>query len=300
MNFFLISLSAIAVLLFSSFAPLQSQIPGTDIFVLDFKLKDGRLQPGVPRNITKRAGYDNQPHFLPNGKSLLFTSIREDGQADIYKCDLADYSISQLTRTTESEFSANAMPDGKHFSVVRVEKDSSQRLWKFPLAGGAPSLVLEKVKPVGYHAWINANTIALYVLGTPSVLQVAEVSAGQAKIVGGNIGRSLHKIPQREAFSFVHKINEEMWIIKVFDLKASKTKILFKAVEGSEDCAWTPDGLLLMGSGSKLYQRYPERNQEWIEIADFSSAGVRNLTRLAVSPKGNRIAVVSADQNHSN
>jgi len=275
---------------------LHAQAPGTDIYLMDYKMKDGRLQFGTMRNLTNRAGYDNQPFFLSRGEGLLFTVIGADGQADIYKCNFADYTLTQLTRTPESEYSPTLMPDGKHFSAVRVEKDSSQRLWKFPFAGGAPNLVLEKVKPVGYHAWIDANTLALFILGKPNTLQVADVRTGQTKTVGGNLGRALHKIPRREAFSFVHKVNEEQWIIKSFDPKLSETKVLIKTLEGSEDCAWTPEGILLSGSGSKFYQWDPKGKKEWLELANFAKLDLKNLTRIAVSPKGDRIAVVVNDQ----
>lgn len=274
---------------------LEAQVLGTDIYLVDYKIKDGRLQFGTLRNLTNRPGYDNQPSFLPHGAGLLFTGIGADGQADIYKCDFADYKITQITRTLESEYSPMMLPDGKHFSVVRVEKDSSQRLWKFPLAGGAPSLVLEKVKPVGYHAWLDANTIALFVLGRPNVLQLADVRTGEAKTVSGNIGRSLHKIPLQTAFSFVHKVNEETWIVKSFEPKTRKTKVLINTLPGSEDVAWTPNGILLSGNGTKLYQWDPKGKKEWTELANFAKLDLKNITRIAVSPKGDRLAIVVND-----
>lgn len=277
---------------------LHAQIPGTDVYLIDYKMKDGRLQFGTLRNLSNRPGYDNQPFFLPAGEGLLFTVIGADGQADIYKCNFPDYALTQITRTPESEYSPTVMPGGKHFSVVRVEKDSSQRLWKFPLAGGVPSLVLEKVKPVGYHAWLDANTLALFILGKPNTLQIADVRTGETKSVGGNIGRALHKmpLPQRVAFSFVHKVNEENWIVKSFEPKTRKTKILIRTLPGSEDVAWTPEGILLSGSGSKLYQWDPKGKKEWSELANFAKLDLKNLTRIAVSPKGDRIAVVVNDQ----
>lgn len=276
----------------------QAQALGTDIYLIDYTMKDGRMQFGVLRNLTNRAGYDNQPSFLPRGEGLLFTVIGADGQADTYKCSFKDdYAISQVTRTPESEYSPAVMPDGKHFSVVRVEKDSAQRLWKFPFAGGAPSLVLEKVKPVGYHAWLDAHTLVLFVLGTPNILQIADVRTGETKTVGGNIGRSLLKVPQRNAFSFVHKPNEDQWLVKLFDLKTREAKVLLNTLPGSEDVAWTPEGLLLMGNGSKLYQQAPQGKREWLELANFAKLGLKNITRIAVSPKGDRIAVVVNDLN---
>jgi len=49
--------------------------PGTDIWVADLSLRDGRVTLGAPVNVTARAGYDNQPAVLPDGSGLLYTRI---------------------------------------------------------------------------------------------------------------------------------------------------------------------------------------------------------------------------------
>ncbi|MFQ5753553.1 MAG: hypothetical protein ACE5HI_16305, partial [bacterium] len=71
------------------------------------------------------------------------------------------------------------------------------------------------------------------------------------KIMGG-IGRSLHKIPNTNVISFVRKVSENEWWIKQLDLQDRKIKSLILTLPGSEDYAWTPDGIILMGQGSKL------------------------------------------------
>src|SRR5207244_289976 len=147
-------------------------VPSTDIFLADLSTSKGHMQIGRPRNITNRKGYDNQPRFFADGKSLFYTSIREDNQADIYQYDVAKGTSRQITATKESEYSPTVMPDGKSLSVIRVEADQTQRLWSFPLAGGEPALLLEKIKPVGYHLWIDKSTLLLFVLGQPDTLQL--------------------------------------------------------------------------------------------------------------------------------
>jgi hypothetical protein len=271
----------------------QTAPPTTDIFLVDMKMRDGQVELGKPAQITEWKGYDNQPSFLPDGKSLFYTSIRDDGQADVYRYNIADNTITRITQTSESEFSPTVMPDGKHFSVIRVEPDSTQRLWKFPINGGEPALVLENVKPVGYHAWAEANTVALFILGNPPTLQIADIRTGKAETVAENIGRSLHKIPKQEAISFVHKAGENEWLIKQLDLKTRAITTLVKTLPGSEDCVWTLQGILLMGKDSKLFQYDPKKNGDWQEIADFAHAGFKSITRLAVSPKGEKLAVVA-------
>jgi tricorn protease-like protein len=271
----------------------QTAPPAADIFLVALKVKSGQIELDKPMQITEWRGYDNQPMFLPDGKSLFYTSIRDDGQADIYQYKIAENAIANATKTYESEYSATPTPDGKFFSVIRVEKDSTQRLWKFPIAGGEPVLVFENVKPVGYHAWGDANTVAMFVLGNPPTLQLGDTRTGKAEVIEKNIGRSLHKIPKREAISFVHKVSEKEWLLKQFDLKTRTFTTLVQTLPGSEDYAWTPQGILLMGKEAKLYQYNLKKDADWKEIADFSRAGLKGITRLAVNSKGDRLAVVA-------
>jgi WD40 repeat protein len=276
--------------------------PASDIFVLEVGSKRNKetkdLEPKFSelKKITDYAGYNNQPFFLPDGHNILYTSIR-NGQADIYRYDLKSGQTTQVTSTPESEYSPTLMPDGKNISVVRVEKDGTQRLWKFPLAGGAPSLILENVKPVGYHHWIDDHTLALFILGSggkPNTLQIADTRTGKSEIVAENPGRILRKVPDRNQFSFVHKISDQHWEIKYFDMRSHTIASFIETLPGVEDYAWL-NGALVMGKDSKLFAVRPFAGQKWTEVGDFSKAGIKRITRIAVS--GNRIAFVAVLQN---
>jgi WD40 repeat protein len=264
----------------------------SDIFIIDVASHNGKLKLGPPVKITTWVGYNNQPFFTADGQSILYTSIR-DKQADIYRYDLRGGATTQITKTPESEYSPTLMPDGKSISVVRVEADGTQRLWKFPLAGGAPSLILEKIKPVGYHLWIDDHTLALFILGKPNTLQIVDTRTEKAETIAENPGRILRRIPHQNKFSFVHKISDKEWAIKAFDLRTRTSASLIDTLPGVEDYAWMPSGLLLMAKDSKLFSVIPLIGKAWSEVADFSDAGLKNITRIAVSPKGDRIAVVA-------
>lgn len=271
----------------------QGQPPSTDIFIVDLQMRDGRLTFGRPLNITRREGYDNQPNFLPDGDSLLVTSIREGQLPDIYRYDLRDRSTAQVTRTSEGEYSPTPMSGGKFFSVVRVEPDRVQRIWKFPLEGGAPSLVLPNIKPVGYHVWIDENRLALFVLGQPATFQIADIRAGTAETIENNIGRSLHKHPLHNSVTFVHKVSDSEWVIKELDLNSRKVSAIVRTLAGSEDLTWTRDGVIISARGSKLFKFDPAKDKDWQEMADFSAEGIKSITRLSLSPRGDRLALVA-------
>ena len=279
----------------SSPTPAPTPFPNTDIFIVEMTGSGAGLKFGMPRRVTTWEGYDHQPSFLRDGSAILYTSIRADNQADTYRYQLSDGATTRLTETPEGEYSPTVTPDGKFFSVIRVErdKDATQRLWKFPLAGGAPTLVLEKFKPVGYHAWADERTLALFIIGRPATLQVVDVKTGEYGTIATSVGRSLHRVPRTEKISYVHKMSPTEWLIKEYDTKTHAKRMLTATLPGSEDYAWTNDGALLMAQGSKLYTLQPGKDTGWRELADFTGAGVTEITRIAINPRGDRIAFVA-------
>ena len=273
--------------------PLAAQgPPGSDIFVASLAIRDGRAVLGQPVNVTERAGYDNQPFFLPDGSAIYYTSYR-NGQADVYRYDLATGKHTQLTDTPESEYSPTPMPEGRRFSVVRVEADSTQRLWTFALDGSDARLLIPSVAPVGYHAWLTQDVVALFVLGTPNTLQIVHLSAGRPDTIAENVGRSLVRVPGSSQISFVQRTADgEGWVTRQ-DTASTVHRIV--RLPGDDYFASTPDGTLFSANGSSIYWYRPELDESWVEIADFSAAAIGGITRIAVSPRGDRIAFVAAD-----
>jgi dipeptidyl aminopeptidase/acylaminoacyl peptidase len=277
-------------------APPAAPPPDTEIFLAP-------LEPGVkvgrPVNITNSPGYDNQPAFTPDGASVLFTSIRGGGtQTDIYRFDIASGKTSQVTHTPESEYSPTVTPDGAHISVIRVEADGTQRLWRFTLDGRAPELVLTDVKPVGYHAWVDERTLVLFVLGSPATLRLADTSSGNADVLASGIGRSIQKIPGG-TISFVARTVGEAGAaatlsIRELDPRTKRITPLVDAVAGAReaDCAWSPDGMLVMAEKDVLYG-WRRGQAEWSRVADLAALGLHGVSRIAISPKGDRIAFVT-------
>jgi dipeptidyl aminopeptidase/acylaminoacyl peptidase len=269
--------------------------PATDIYLADLRVSDRKISVGTPVNVTTRPGYDNQPNFVPSGHAFLYTSVHEDGQADIYRYDLDRRTSSRITTTRESEYSPTPLPKGAGFSVVRVEADSTQRLWAFAADGTHPRLVLDSIKPVGYHAWGDDHTLILFVLGTPSTLQIADANSPTrwGEIIARDIGRSLQRIPGRKAVSFVQRDSVAGSWLEEVDARTHQVTKLVKAPAGADFFVWTPSGIVLTASGTTLYQWDPQRGGNWETVSDFAPAGLTNVTRLAVSPKGDRLAIVA-------
>ena len=270
--------------------------PDTEIFLAPLSTGSGALV-GAPLNITNSPGYDNQPSFTPDGTGILFTSIRGGGtQTDIYRYDIASAGTARVTNTPESEYSPTVTPDAAHISVVRVEADGTQRLWRFTLDGRTPEIVLTNVKPVGYHVWADDHTLALFVLGSPASLQIADTGTGAADVLARGINRSIQRMPNG-AISFVARSAagpEATLSIRELDPKTKRIAPLVDAVAGAReaDCAWTPDGMLVMVEKDVLYG-WRKGEREWRKLADLAALGLHGVTRIAIGPKGDRIAFVT-------
>ena len=285
--------------------PTQAAPPATEVYLAPLTVDGKKLSVGTPENISNSPGYDNQPFFSPDGQSLYFTSARGDvaskcgsPQSDVYRFDLGSRAVARITDTADCEYSPTVTPDGRHLSVIQVEPDGTQRLWKFTIEGRSPSVVLEGVEPVGYHAWLSETRLALFVLGRPATLQVADTTTGKALIVAKDIGQSIVQIPGG-GVSFVQQAGEDdarTLTISQVTLVNGKAVVepLVSAVPGARQVhvAWTPDRTLLMAHGGSLHA-WHWGAQAWETVADLSALGLRNVTRLAVSPKGDRIALVA-------
>jgi len=266
--------------------------PDTDIYELSFNGQLETLKSATPQAISVAKGYDNQPFFTPDGAAVLFTANRDGKQTDIFEFDRGARRVRQLVATPEAEYSATITPDGKGFSVIRVESGGTQRLWRFDRDGRNPRLVLTDIQPVGYHAWVDPDRLVLFVLGKPSTLQTALVSTGKGTVVASNVGRSIQRMPGGSAISFVERLeNGEYWVKELNPVTGSSTPFVMAPAGSTErDCAWLPDGTLLMSAATRIVAW--RRGEGWRDVYDVAAHKLGTVTRMAVAPDGRSVAIV--------
>ena len=271
---------------------IAATAPGTNVYVAPLSTTGDTLRVGTPTPVTTRPGYDNQPAFLPDGCGLVWAAI-QGGQADVYRRkEGTDGPPEQVTATPESEFSPTPRPDGG-MTVVRVETDGRQRLWRYRANGTPDAPILPDADSVGYHAWLGSTRVALFVLDTPPTLRVANVETGADTVVARRIGRSLQPVPGRVAVSFVQVAPDSTTAIHVLEGTALGTRRLTATPENDPtgDYAWTPDGRLLTATDDALVA-WRRGRDDWRPVAALDTMDV---SRLAVSPSGDRLAMVVAE-----
>ncbi len=265
---------------------------GTDIWVVSLSSRGSSVTFGTPRNLTQRPGYDNQPTFTPDGAAVLYTRIEGDGPSDIWRAPIRGGAPTRFTRTdVESEYSATVMSDGRGISVIRVEADSTQRLWAFGWDGMPSRVILPGLRPVGYHVWIGETAIGAFVLGEPNALVLADPRTERVDTLARRIGRAFARVPGRDAFTFIH-MHGDTAVVGEVDVRTATVRRLAPAPSGGEYHVWTASGQLLLSAGSRIYRWVDGR---WDVAADFAAFGVQGISRLALSPDGTQLAFVVAE-----
>jgi hypothetical protein len=275
------------------------QVPDTDIWVSEVFVHGTSVELGKPVNVTHRPGYDNQPCFLSDSQTILYTVADAAGRTDIYRRVLTAPSSVRVTQTPESEYSPTPLEaPASGFCAVRVEADSTQRLWRFNLDGSNPTPVMSDVDSVGYFAWIDPTHVAVFVLGNekkkePHTLRVVDVNAHTETVVARGIGRSIQRIPGTHDISFTMEGDEDHYRFFILKNGARAGVPLIDPIGNGQDAAWMGNTMLL-SSGTTIYAAAPlDSKPAWKPVRDFASDGIATITRMAVAPDHSLIAFVA-------
>lgn len=290
---FLCSLILSPILLFCS---VQAQLPITNIYLFDIDDVGNSYALTHPKFLTgfNASGYNNQPAFISEDLIWITSDHQLNGHTDLWELDVKEQSLQRLSQTIADEFSPGLQPGKKYISAVRIEPDSAktQRLWSFyrdTSNSGKP--LPENVKGVGYYAWKNPDTIALFILGEPHQLVVLDIHNSRTESVALRVGRCF-TFDNVGRLVFVQKVTEESWYLKYYQPVTRQSSIIIKTPEGSEDFCLMPDGTFLMASGSVIMRYHPEKDVMWKPLADLNSYGLNDINRI-VHYKGNRLAIVN-------
>lgn len=266
---------------------VNAQLPDTDIWLFDLKERNGILSPENGKNISNRTGYDNQPYFSENGKSIYFVSIRLDNQADIYEYLIGQSKTIQLTKTSESEYSPQ--PDGTDINAVVVEKDSSQKIHLIDSKSGIHKNAYEE-DSVGYYFKLSKDSFLVYKLTMPHSLILYNSRNGNTETIAINPTRTFKKISSTE-FVFGIKDSSKVFFYK-YNLLLRKAFIYANFANPNEDINWHPKHGLLISDGAKI-MKFDEISKNWVLLFDFINFGIKKITRFGFDSKDKRIVIVN-------
>jgi len=264
-------------------------IPSTDITVLPISFQSNlmKVDAGNALNALHHVGYDNQPHFSQDGDKLYFTRMLEE-QTDIFAYHFVDQQLINITNTDEISEYSPTIYDATSLSIIGVNPEGQQHLRLVNLDDRSHQVLNPAIEPVGYHAWLNPKLAAVFVLGKVMTLQLFDVNAEEkAKALVENIGRCLQRIDHNKV-SFTQLIDGRHHIFIVDEQgQVEPTDIVLP--EGVEDYVWWDAKGVVVGQDSQLWYI---STTDMKKIDDLKNLGIRSISRLALDPNKQKLAIV--------
>lgn len=281
------------LLVFSLFCSLLAfgQMPETDIWLFKIEKKEGKYLYTNPLNITHRAGYDNQPTFTLDGKSILYVLIDSTKQADIYQYSISKKTFINLTKSQVSEYSPTIISSGLGFSSVVVEKDSAQRVWQFNMNGTFKAMAHEGTDSIGYHTWLSADTLIYYKLTEPHSLRVLDLRINKDVWICNHPTRAFKKIENSSRFIYGIKDSTSTQF-RIYNPALRESSLYAAYPSVNEDFIWHQELGLIKSEGSDLL-RYNEQTKTWDVLFSFFSLGIKKISRFVFDSKTKQLALVS-------
>ncbi len=263
----------------------------TEVYVFDIAPSYEGLELLNGRNISNNEGYDNQPSFISN-ETLVFAG-NNDGQTDISEYNLTSKLQKWVNQKTDGgEFSPQKFPSNDDLAAVRLDKDGLQRLYRYNSEKGKSSEIIKDLQ-VAYFAFYNDQKILATVLDGDSMdLVLIDLPSKSADTLFYKAGRSLQKVPKIASMSY-SLVNEEGNLdLYLLDMNSYESFFVCELPIGIQDYVWINDTQILVGSGNKLYMYDTLGEPEWNRVASLEEYGIKNISRMAISPDGKKLAVV--------
>ena len=274
-----------------SFSVSYSQ-SNSEIFVMDLEFSETDFTISNFRNISNNEGYDSQPSFYDN---VTILSARTNKKStDIAKYLLLRKSYIWVNNpTTGGEYSPQRIPNNSNISAVRLDTTGLQRLYNYDIGTKTSSLLIENLQ-VAYYAFYDSNKILSAVLSDNQLdLVISNLQEKTNDTIVVNVGRSIHNVPNtKETMSYTSVNEEKNFDIYQLDLKSLESFFVAQLPIGIQDHIWLNESTILIGSRDKLFLLDLFGNGDWKQVADLSEYQIKDITRLAISPDGKKLAIV--------
>ena len=268
----------------------------SEIFLLDIKFKQDKIEISNVKKISNNKGYNNQPIFVSNDK-ILFTSER-NLQNDIVQYDSSDNSLKYLTNTLTSEYSPIRYKKNK-VTAVSLDEKGEQYLRIYNIKDNTFKIPFTD-KIVGYYNYSKKirNLIISSVLeNNQLVLYTSNLKTKEHTYIDNNTGRSIHNIPKNkfgeEKISYISK-KDSIWNINYVDLSSYNTKTITTTLNNNEDICWFKDGSILTSYKNNLYIFNSKLSKDWKLLCSLEEYGITNISRIAINPDNDKLALVNS------
>jgi len=264
----------------------------TEVYLFDINPGEEGLTLSNMTNVSNNPGYDNQPSFIY--EDVLLFAGNNKGQTDIMHYIIKEKKYSWFhKKTAGGEYSPQKLPLGDDIAAVRLDPDGLQRLYFYNSSEENPRIAVTDLAVAYFHFYTN-NILVSAVLGENTLdLVVSNLQEKTNDTLLIDVGRSIHRVPNSKYVSYTalnEEKNHDLYLLEIDgDLESY---FVCQLPIGVEDYTWLNDTQILIGSRNKLYVYDTMENEDWIEVADLSLFKIKDISRLSVSPKGSKLAIV--------
>ena len=291
-------LRTIALALLLTTTTASAQILTTEVWLGSLDMRDGRFAVSNLKNISDHRGYDNQPAFFPDGKTLVYTSeVTSTNETGLgLHAFLVDLASGARTPLPEARgFSPTPTSDGKGLMMLR-----QGQVFLHDLSG---KLVrpLTQTSTAGYYTRFDDRTYALFMNEPERKIGIydAKKNTFDTKATGANTAP--YRVPGERAVTFVAQDpfpavegTETKLVLRRMDMNTRQvTTLAAVPLKTGGQHVWTSRGTLLMASGNTIYEWSPKKPEEWNAVYRADHPELQGISRIAISPAGDRIAIVS-------
>lgn len=262
----------------------------TKVTVFDIEMAYHGLEIFNPHTIPSEGDYNNQPYFISDHEILL--SAERKGQTDILLYNLQTKIRTWLSDTPGSEYSPKQINKDGKVLAVRLEKNGKQRLYAYDKTGKSEEII--KDIPVAYYGFRNSKSILATVL-SGDVMDLVQIDIENKRLVKlfDDAGRGIERLPKGNSMSYLLRNDADNWDLYVLDQGSEDAYFVTELPGRIQDYVWLTDTQILIGMGNKLYLYDTFGESEWVHIGSLGNFGIKDISRLAVSPNGKKLAVVS-------
>ena len=266
--------------------------PNTEVYLFNINTNDKGLELSNMINVSNNPGYDNQPSFIY--EDVLLYVGNNEGQTDIMYYNIKEEKYSWFhDKTDGGEYSPQKLPLGDDIAAVRLDPDGLQRLYFYNSFKENPRMAVADLAVAYFHFYTNNILVSAVLGGNTLDLVVSNLQEKTNDTLLVNVGRSIHGVPYSKYVSYTvvnEEKNHDLYLLEIDG--GLESYFVCQLPIGIQDYTWLNDTQILIGSRNKLYIYDTMENEDWIEVADLSSFNIKDISRLAVSPEGSKLAIV--------
>lgn len=277
--------------------PLSAQTLDTEVWLGKLDMSGGGFVVTDLVNISQDPGYDNQPSFYPDGESLLYTTEASSLDDSGLGVHAVRYDIARGTRT--------ALPDAKGFSPTPVGQDRLMLLRQGRVflhdAAGKELSAATKTSTAGYFTPFDETAWVMFMNEPERRIILYNPQTNEEETLARGANTAPFRVPGARAVTFVAQSpfpavegEKPKLVLRRLDLESKKVSDLATIpFETGGHHLWTDRGTLLMASGPVVYEWSPERPDDWKQVYRATDPQLQGISRIAISPGRDRIALVS-------